>query len=157
MMFALSNYVLKILGKFYLESPSVSMQSIYNDSDVKTPVVFVLSQGADPTQNLLNFARDKEFDRLKTISLGQGQEVYAKKLIQEGIEQGNWVLLQNCHLSKSFMPKLEVIVDTFAGLEPTIHPEFRLFLTSMPESYFPVSILQNGIKLTTEVFSLLLF
>lgn len=48
------------------------------------------------------------------------------------------------------MPSLEVIVDNFKETEKDIDPEFRLFLTSMPASYFPVSILQNGIKLTTE-------
>lgn len=46
------------------------------------------------------------------------------------------------------MPSLETIVEQTATKE--VHPEYRLYLTSMPASYFPVSILQNGIKLTTE-------
>jgi len=29
----------------------------------------------------------------------------------DGIEKGNWVLLQNCHLSHSFMPKLEQLLE----------------------------------------------
>lgn len=61
-----------------------------------------------------------------------------------------WVLLQNCHLFKSWMPSLEAICERFAEEENDIHIDFRLFLTSMPATYFPVSILQNGLKLTTE-------
>ena len=47
------------------------------------------------------------------------------------------------------MPKLEEIVNKFEE-EKDIDEDFRLFLTSMPVDYFPVSILQNGLKLTTE-------
>jgi len=48
------------------------------------------------------------------------------------------------------MPDLEKIVLNFSEEEEEIDPNFRLFLTSMPADYFPVSVLQNGVKLTTE-------
>ena len=48
------------------------------------------------------------------------------------------------------MPALENIVINFGAEEAELHPDFRLFLTSMPADYFPVSVLQNGVKLTTE-------
>jgi dynein heavy chain len=48
------------------------------------------------------------------------------------------------------MPSLENIVINFAAEESDLHKDFRLYLTSMPADYFPVSVLQNGVKLTTE-------
>ena len=81
-MFGLSSYVKNFIGEYYLEIPSIKMSAIYADSDVKTPIIFVLSQGADPTSAVFNFAKEREFsDRLLPISLGQGQGVYAKRLI----------------------------------------------------------------------------
>ena len=42
-LFAVSNYVKHIIGKFYLESPHLEMDKIYQDSDFMTPIIFVLS------------------------------------------------------------------------------------------------------------------
>lgn len=151
LMYAFSKYVGEKLGHYYSESPPSSMEGLYVDSDKKTPVIFVLSRGADPTIQLINFAEAKNYkDRLKYISLGQGQEEKASRLIESGRKDGDWVLLQNCHLFKSWMPVLENIVNKFEEEQDDCHDEFRLFLTSMPVNYFPVSILQNGLKLTTE-------
>ena len=70
------------------------MEVVYADTDVKTPLIFVLSTGADPTQALIRFARDKNFsDRLNVISLGQGQGPKAEKLIEASKKTGEWVML----------------------------------------------------------------
>ena len=51
--------------------------------------------------------------------------------------------------SRSWMPTLERTVEGFED-NKHINKAFRLFLTSMPAPYFPVPVLQNGVKLTTE-------
>jgi dynein heavy chain len=48
------------------------------------------------------------------------------------------------------MPELEKQVLDINENSASIDPMFRLFLTSMPVPYFPVPVLQNGIKLTNE-------
>jgi dynein heavy chain len=48
------------------------------------------------------------------------------------------------------MPELESRVLDISESQSGINPDFRMFLTSMPAIYFPVPVLQNGIKLTNE-------
>lgn len=150
LMFAIREYVIKQLGKDMVENPSVSMEDIHDDMDPYTPCIFVLSTGADPTSLLLRFAEDMEMsNNLFVISLGQGQGPKAEALVESASVKGDWVLLQNCHLAKSWMPDLEKMILTLPSKE-NIHKKFRLFLTSMPVDYFPVPVLQTGVKLTNE-------
>ncbi|CAH0703553.1 unnamed protein product [Spodoptera exigua] len=57
---------------------------------------------------------------------------------------------QNCHLAASWMLSLEVIVANLTSESGMPHSEFRLFLSSMPTPKFPVSVLQNSVKVTNE-------
>ena len=58
--------------------------------------------------------------------------------------------LQNCHLAASWMLSLEEIIKAFGEPGAEIHEDFRLYLSSMPTNKFPVSVLQNSVKVTNE-------
>ena len=106
--------------------------------------------------------------KLTAISLGQGQGPRAEAMMKSAMERGKWVFFQNCHLSPSWMPSLERLVEQIDAEKVNwgrdlvclffgdffrlikVHRDFRLWLTSMPSPKFPVSILQNGSKMTVE-------
>lgn len=60
--------------------------------------------GADPTLGLFKFAADKGFsgNKMQSISLGQGQGPVARRMIDESLGEGSWVVLQNCHLATRY-------------------------------------------------------
>ena len=139
--------VLEELGQKYVEPPPFDLGGSYGDSTAITPLIFVLSPGSDPMTALLAFSA-QEKKNVESISLGQGQGPIAAKLIEEARANGGWVVLQNCHLAVSWMPTLERICEGITA--DNTSPNFRLWLTSYPSSDFPVSILQNGVKMTNE-------
>lgn len=72
----------------------------------------MLSAGSDPVADFLKFAEESGMGkRIDSISLGQGQGKKAYNLVIENSQKGGWVLLQNCHLSTSWMPDLEKLVE----------------------------------------------
>jgi len=79
------------------------------------------------------------------ISMGQGQEVHARRLVQQSMQDGSWVLLHNCHLGLDYMDEL---LDTIIGGE-SIQSSFRLWLTTEVHPQFPINFLQVSAALFT--------
>ncbi|XP_037092151.1 dynein heavy chain 6, axonemal-like [Pollicipes pollicipes] len=148
---AVTEFVRQNLGSVFIERPAIDLPTLYPNIDRYTPLIFVLSQGTDPMGEFMGFTRDREMeDRVAAISLGQGQGPVAEKAISDAIRTGDWVFLQNCHLSASWMPCLEAIIKDLPESTTPVHESFRLFLSSMPAKAFPVEILQNSVKVTNE-------
>jgi dynein heavy chain len=143
------NFVASQMGQRFIEPPQFNMRECFGDSKCTTPLIFVLTPGAAPMTELIKLAQEMEMgNKLLAISLGQGQGPIAENAIQDASEKGSWVCLQNCHLCISWMPTLERICEEFS--EETLHPNFRLWLTSEPSPSFPAFVLQNGVKMTNE-------
>jgi dynein heavy chain len=73
LMGSVKEFVRNEVGSFYIESPPFDLEGCLEDSTNITPIIFVLSPGADPIAYLKNLAVTKGMDKkLESISLGQG-------------------------------------------------------------------------------------
>ena len=109
-----NQFINENLGPKFVGYGNPTLHELYNQSLPTTPIIFILSPGSDPTNQLLRFAKELRGSSLHMdiVSLGQGQGPKAEELIAKSlILKGRWIFLQNCHLAASFMPRLQVIVN----------------------------------------------
>ncbi len=154
---AITNFVTGRMGEQYVTPPVVSLESVYDQSTPFSPIVFILSPGADPAGELGKLADFKGYggNRFKFLAMGQGQEKVrswyihnlvvknahlqlALQLLDTASSRGHWLMLQNCHLLIQWLQQLEKALESMT--KP--HPDFRLWLTTAPTSEFPIGILQ---------------
>jgi len=123
----------------------LNMETTWSESNNRTPLICLLSPGADPTKLIEDLAKKKKI-KVLGVSMGQGQEIIARKYMTSATAEGQWVLLQNTHLGLGYLSE----VESFLMKAEEIHEEFRLWITAEPHPLFPIGLLQMSIKITNE-------
>uniref|UniRef100_A0A061RTL5 Dynein heavy chain 1, cytosolic n=1 Tax=Tetraselmis sp. GSL018 TaxID=582737 RepID=A0A061RTL5_9CHLO len=145
----ITQYVIEKMGEKYVQPPVLDYHKIYRQSAATTPIVFILSPGADPSFDVFKlgeFLGFKPGAKLKYMALGQGMGPKAQEFIEQGATRGLWIMLQNCHLLPRWLKTLEKILEKIT--KP--HQDFRLWLTTDPTDKFPLGVLQRSLKVVTE-------
>ncbi|XP_069055280.1 dynein axonemal heavy chain 8 isoform X2 [Lepisosteus oculatus] len=138
-------YIADSMGLRFAEPVILSLEKTWEESDMRTPIICFLSMGSDPTNQIDALAKRLRLE-CRAISMGQGQEVHARRLIQMSMQQGGWVLLQNCHLGLEFMDEL---LETITTVE-SMNEGFRVWITTEAHERFSITLLQSSIKFTNE-------
>ena len=76
---AVTRFVMNRMEEKYVTPPVISLDNIFDQSSPHSPVVIILSPGADPAGDLQKLAEKLGFggNRLKLLAMGQGQEKVA--------------------------------------------------------------------------------
>lgn len=146
-MLASNKFIRRVLGEEFVMPVTDPIADIWEESLPSRPILYLLSAGADPTNNIDEYAKKKKQFPTNKVSMGEEMEKPALEMIKAGFISGKWVVLNNCHLSLEFMAQMEEILNP-KGVE--IHEDFRLWITCEPHSQFPLGLLQMAIKVTTE-------
>ena len=100
--FATTAFIINNLGQKYTEPPVLDLNSVLADSQPDLPLIFVLSPGVDPTNQLSQLGAAKGIP-FSSIALGQGQaraadghfECHSVLRIAHGLGQAHAV---ECHV-----------------------------------------------------------
>ncbi len=64
----------------FANPPNATLENVYADSNKNTPIIFILSPGVDPYNQLEVYSKQKGV-QLVPVSLGQGQAKKAKEKV----------------------------------------------------------------------------
>ncbi|XP_024875279.1 dynein beta chain, ciliary [Temnothorax curvispinosus] len=156
MTYAIAAFIEEKLGARYIEARTVEFAKSFEETSPSTPIFFILSPGVNPLKDVEDLGRRLGFmsdnQNFHNVSLGQGQETVAEQAIDVAAKNGHWVVLQNIHLVKKWLPLLEKKLEMAAEGS---NPDYRMFMSAEPAStpaghIIPQGILESSIKITNE-------
>ena len=136
-----------------LDNLSTLLNEVFLESDVKTPVLFIVTSSVNVGDIISDFHQKKQSSlgglRLQQFALSAGLESMVASRLEQAAQNGDWILLENLHLVPDWLPTLQaLILSTATG--PDVNSRFRVFTTAIPDERFPKSILEKFIKVALQ-------
>ena len=91
------------------------MQLIHTVGTSRQFLIQSHGSGSDPSKLVEELAKKRK-KKVLGVSLGQGQDVIARKLMTQALAEGHWVLLQNAHLGLGYLTE----VVTTSAINPCV-------------------------------------
>jgi len=127
--------------------PRLQISESYAESNCLTPIIFILPSYASPLSLISMYASARGYtSKFISLSMSDEQQTKAEIFVERTRREGGWIFLQNCHHAASWLPQLEQICENLNLSGTSL--DFRLWLSSCSTPYFPISILQNSVKIT---------
>ncbi|XP_037924668.1 dynein beta chain, ciliary isoform X3 [Hermetia illucens] len=156
MTYAMADFIEEKLGSKYVENRTMEFSKSFEEAGPSTPIFFILSPGVNPLKDVEALGKQLGFTidqgNFHNVSLGQGQEIVAEEAMDQAAKHGHWVVLQNIHLVRKWLPALEKKLEYYAEGS---HPDYRVFMSAEPAAtpsahIIPQGILESSIKITNE-------
>lgn len=136
------------MGDVFNSHPRLQISESYAESNCLTPILFILPSYSSPLSLVSAYASARGYtSKFVALSMGNGRpnEVNVEVLVTQARRDGGWVFLQNCHHAGRWIPRLERICEDLSLSATSL--DFRLWLSSCSTPDFPISILQNSVKI----------
>lgn len=134
------------MGDVFNSYPHLQISESYAESSCFTPIIFILPSYSSPLSLVSTYASTRGYtSKFVFLSMSDRRQSDVEDLIRRARRDGGWVLLENCHHATRWISRLQQICEDLSQSVTSL--DFRLWLSSCSTPDFPISILQNSVKI----------
>ncbi|CAH0489695.1 unnamed protein product [Peronospora farinosa] len=139
-MFASERYIdLVFTASFPWRGEIELSKNVEEDTKAARGVLLCSTTGFDPSAQIDDLAAAQQ-KKYNSVSMGSSEGFdAAEKGLNTALKHGSWLLLRNVHLCPSWLVSVE---KKLYNARESVHPNFRLFLTSEINPNLPVNLVR---------------
>ncbi|XP_060529968.1 dynein axonemal heavy chain 7-like [Cylas formicarius] len=143
----MARFVEDVLGEGYANPSIHTIRDVYVESHPRSPILMISTRGRDALRSTRHLAAAKNMlHKFRSMSMG-GDDGAVDALLAAGRSEGFWILLENCHLARRWLDRLD---QTWGTRDDEVHENFRLFLSANEDADLPASLIRDSVKIVDD-------